>query len=103
MAQGVQQPYEISVPTGFEKVAGLSLTCEAYPNPTTDHLILKIKNYDMERMVYGLYDAYGKLTAQKNIMGAETALAMAEYASGTYFLKVMTGSKEIKVFKINKH
>ena len=41
VSQGVQQPYEISIVSGIEE-QGITLTCTAYPNPTTDYLTLKI-------------------------------------------------------------
>jgi len=41
VAQGVQQPYEISV-AGIDEANGISLRVTAYPNPTTDYLTLEI-------------------------------------------------------------
>lgn len=34
IAQGVQQPYEISVVTAIETAREISLECTVYPNPT---------------------------------------------------------------------
>ena len=42
VAQGVQQPFEISVVTGLEEAKGINLALSAYPNPTTDFLNLKV-------------------------------------------------------------
>ena len=42
VAQGVQQPYEISVITGIEEAKGISLNCSAYPNPTIEFITLKV-------------------------------------------------------------
>ena len=50
--QGVHQPYEISVITGLEEAKGIDLNCIAYPNPTSDFLILRINNYDGESLSY---------------------------------------------------
>jgi opacity protein-like surface antigen len=44
VAEGVQQPYEISVVSGIEKAIGISLSVSAYPNPTTDFLQLKVES-----------------------------------------------------------
>ena len=41
VAQGVQQPYEISV-AGIDEANGISLRVTVYPNPTTDYLTLEI-------------------------------------------------------------
>jgi len=43
VAQGVQQPYEISVVTALEEANDISLEFSVYPNPFTDYLILKIE------------------------------------------------------------
>jgi len=43
VAQGVQQPCEISIGTGIEEVEGITLQCSVYPNPATDILMLKIE------------------------------------------------------------
>lgn len=37
VAEGVQQPYEISVVTGLEEAQSINLSVTAYPNPTTDY------------------------------------------------------------------
>ena len=57
VAQGVQQPYEISVVSGLEEAQGINLVLSAYPNPATDYVILKVENYKTENLTYQLYDA----------------------------------------------
>jgi len=42
VAEGVQQPYEISVVTGIQEAAGINLIVSAFPNPVTDYLILRV-------------------------------------------------------------
>ena len=41
-AQGVQQPYEISVVIGIGEVLEDYLELTAYPNPATDYLMLRV-------------------------------------------------------------
>ena len=36
VAQGVQQPYEISVITGMDEFKDMKLECYAFPNPATN-------------------------------------------------------------------
>ena len=58
VAQGVQQPYEISVVTGVEEANGINLIWTAYPNPATDHLQLKVEsnfNFSLSTLTYSLY------------------------------------------------
>jgi hypothetical protein len=54
LAQGVQQPYEISVVTGIEEALGISLEIVVFPNPATDFINLKIENYDVQNLRYFL-------------------------------------------------
>lgn len=107
VAQGVQQPYEISVISGIEEANDITLQCMAYPNPTTDFLTLKIENYDNENLSYQLFDISGNLLENKKLTGNETTIGMAKLVPATYFLKVVqtknTSSQEIKIFKIIKN
>jgi len=43
VAQGVQQPYEISTTVGINETT-IHLGMSVYPNPTTDYLQLKVKS-----------------------------------------------------------
>jgi hypothetical protein len=102
-AQGVQQPYEISVVTSVENDEEVTLECSVYPNPTTDFLTLKIINCDKEKLSYKLYDINGNLIENQNVTGKETQITMENRVSGTYFIKVTDNNKDLKTFKIIKH
>jgi len=102
-AQGVQQPYEISVVTGIEKAKDISLEIVVYPNPATDYVKLKVENYETENLSYQLYNINGTLLENKKIEGNETSIVMRNLIQGTYFLKVTDKQKEIKTFKIIKN
>lgn len=106
VAQGVQQPFEISIITGLEEAKGINLVCSAYPNPTTDFLTLKVDASTMlsiQSMSYQLYDISGKLLETKKLESNETSIIMSNLAAATYFLKVTEGNKEVKTFKIIKN
>ncbi len=102
-AQGVQQPYEISVVTAVEKALDISLEMIVYPNPATDFIMLKISNYDIQNLRYQLYDISGNILQQNKVEANETSIAMSNYVSATYFLKVSDNNKVVKTFKIIKH
>jgi hypothetical protein len=102
VAQGVQQPFEISVVTGIEQTA-INLAISAYPNPTTDYLVLKVENYDKGNLSYQLFDMNGRLLQNKKIEGNETSIVMSNLVPATYFVKVTEGNKEVKTFKIIKN
>jgi hypothetical protein len=93
VAQGVQQPFEISVVTGIEEAKGINLVCSAYPNPATDNVKLKVENYETENLIYQLYDIRGNLLENKKIEGNETSIVMSNLVPGTYFLKVSDNNK----------
>lgn len=103
VSQGVQQPYEISVVTGLEKAKDINLSCSVYPNPTTDFLTLKVINYETENLSYRLYGVGGNLIETKKVTVDETQISMANLISGIYILKIATGNKEVKTFKIVKN
>jgi len=102
VAQGVQQPYEVSVATAIEEAKGISLNCTAYPNPATDFLTLKVEKNNTENLSYQLYDMNGKLLESKKVKSNETTISIGIFKSGNYFLKVIQDSKEVKSFKIIK-
>ncbi|MFO7670808.1 MAG: T9SS type A sorting domain-containing protein [Bacteroidales bacterium] len=103
VAEGVQQPYEISVVTGIEEAKGINLSVSAYPNPTTDFLTLSIDGFDIFNLSYQLYDLTGKLLQNERITGNQTIIVMSNLVPANYFLKVNQGNKEIKTFKIIKN
>jgi len=103
VAQGVQQPYEISVPTGLEEAQDINLVFSAYPNPASDFLILAVGYYDYQKLSYLLYDMIGNLLENKKVTGNQTYISMENFLPGTYFLKIIDNRKEIKTFKIIKN
>jgi len=103
VAQGVQQPYEISIVTGLEEAKGITLQCSAYPNPTSDMLTLKVVNFQLSTLNFQLYDINGKILENRRIEGDETRIDMTNLVIATYFLRVVQGSKEVKIFKIIKN
>jgi hypothetical protein len=103
VAQGVQQPFEISVVTGIEEANVINLSVSAYPNPAIDYLTLSIAEFDASNLSYQLYDMKGKLLQTKNLIGTETHIDMSTYVQSAYFVKVIQGNREIKTFKIIKN
>ncbi|MEI6124892.1 MAG: T9SS type A sorting domain-containing protein [Bacteroidota bacterium] len=103
VAEGVQQPYEISVVNGIEEATGISLSVSAYPNPTTDYLTLEVNHFELSNVYFQLYDLQGKLLQSEKITGKQTSIVMSKLAPATYFVKVVKRNKEIKSFKIIKN
>ncbi len=100
--EGVQQPYEISVvSTEDEKKSNQEI--KVFPNPTLDIITIKIINDFKTGMKYNLYDDNGKILISKVINTKEIKIKMGSYSYGTYFLKLLDKTKEIKTFKIIKN
>ena len=103
VAQGVQQPFEISVVIGIDEAKGITLQCAVYPNPTTNYVTLIIENYKTENLSYQLYDFNGKLLENKKVESNETSINMETLYRATYFLKISDNNNLVKTFKIIKN
>ena len=103
VAQGVQQPYEISVTVGLEEVPGINLECTVYPNPATDVIKLIVKDHDLENLSYQLYNISGKLLANEMITNNINIIEAQTLVPTTYFLKVLDKKKVVKAFRIIKN
>lgn len=102
VAQGVQQPYEISIVLGIEDNL-INLDMQAYPNPTTNYLQLVIGSENIHNLTYQLFDIAGKVIENKKITKSIEIIHMENLPSASYFLTVTNNIKEIKTFKIIKN
>ncbi len=102
VAQGVQQPYEISIVLGIDNHS-IKLELTAYPNPTTNFLTLNVGKAELSTLNFQLYDISGKLIENRKIISNTETIGMENLPSATYFLKVTNNNNEIKTFKIIKN
>lgn len=103
VAQGVQQPYEISVVTAIRNTGEINPECIVFPNPTRRHVKLVVGTKDFENLRFQLYDINGIRIQDKKVESEETEILMDSLSPSTYFLKVLNGNMEIKTFKIIKN
>ncbi len=101
VAQGVQHAYEITS-VGINKTE-LNISLQAYPNPTTDYLQLRIESEKLQDLNYQLFDIAGKLIENKKITSTTEIIRMENLPTASYFLKVVNNNNEIKTFKIIKN
>ena len=104
VAQGVQQPYEISIVEVEDHQ--ISLNMQAYPNPTTDYLTLNVgasTSLSNESMSYEIYNISGKLIESRKIISSSETITMENLPTANYFLKVTNNNNEVKTFKIIKN
>jgi len=102
VAQGVQQPYLISVISEVPEAREISLDLSVYPNPAIQYVMLKIENLELNSLDCQMYNAEGKLLQNIKIEDKLTTIPMDDLLRATYFLKVTREGREIKVFKIVK-
>ena len=102
VAQGVQQPYEISIVLGIDNHT-INLELTAYPNPTTNFLTLNVGNAELSTLNFQLYDILGKLIESRKIISSSETIVTENLPSATYFLKVNNDNNEVKTFKIIKN
>jgi hypothetical protein len=103
VAEGVQQPYEISVLTAIEEAKDINLSVRVYPNPTADYLTLEVKEFELSNLHFQLYDINGKLLQNNKITGHQTSILMNNLMPASYFVKVIQGNKEVITFNIIKN
>ena len=102
VAQGVQQPFEISIVLGLDDNS-ISLNMKAYPNPTTDYLTLNVSNNEFSNLNFQLIDITGKIIETRKIVNSIETISMEELPKAIYFLKVVNNNKDVKTFKIIKN
>lgn len=100
VAQGVQQPYEISVITGINETA-INLEMYVYPNPTTDYLTLRVEK--LENLNFQLIDLQGKVIENKKVTATTSTITMKNLPKAIYFLKIVKDNQTFKTFKVIKN
>lgn len=103
ITEGLQQAFDISIVTQTPEGAGVQLQCSVYPNPVTDVLVLTVDNSEITNLSYMLFGTNGNVIECKTIEGSTASIIMKDLAPATYFIKVLSNSREIKSFKIIKN
>jgi hypothetical protein len=102
ITEGVQQPYEILIPTGIEVEKGITLECLLYPNPANRYVKLKIEKHDLNNLSYQLYNMNGMLLQNIKIESEETFIPMEDLVKATYVLIIIENGKTLKTFQVIK-
>ena len=101
VAQGVQQPYEISITTGVNKTF-INLKIAVFPNPTANYLQLNIENEASQNLSFQLIDLQGKVIVNKKVVEMKTIINMEALPKAIYLLHVTKNKQTIKTFKVIK-
>jgi len=102
VAEGVQQPYEISVVTSYSDDA-IGLDYKVFPNPANDAITLRVPEKYCGKSVYKLYDAAGKVLSNATVNKQEVIIETGQLSKGIYFLNISDEKKHLKNFKIIKN
>jgi len=102
VAQGVQQPFEISIVSGLETRKGINYECSVYPNPTSRYLILELEYKGNKNLYYQLYDMNGKILKTKELLENKNIITMDKFIPAIYFLNVFENNDVKRTFKIIK-
>lgn len=102
VAEGAQQPYEISVLSVADEAESMSISI--YPNPATDYLYLALDSeaFSASDISFRLFDSNGRIVQNGKVVSQHTDINMTNLTPSTYFVAVSQGNKDIKVFKIIK-
>ena len=103
--EGIQQPYEI-FEVSITDYDGIVITCQVYPNPTTNLIQLQITNYELlinSDLKCSVLDLNGKLLMQHEITNESTEIAMGNLPKGIYLLNIIADKKIAKSFKVIKN
>lgn len=103
ISQGIQQGYEFQSSLAIESQSLIDYTTIiSYPNPSKDHLFVKISNDTFENLSYKLFDINGRNIDARNITNTATRIETQHLAAGIYLLKVFHQLHIIKIIKIIK-
>ena len=101
VTQGIQQPYEIYTVSGVE-VSGIELYASVHPNPTQKSVMLTVSGLPLVHLHYVFTDLQGQVLGQHDIEATQTPVSMGDMSVGSYYIKVYSKNKVVKVFKIIK-
>lgn len=94
--------YEISTVAGPQNPA-IQLSARINPNPARESLVLTVGAGLLEQqLTYSLSDVQGRNLLQDRLVKTSTTIDVSKLKAGTYFIKVVTGNRQVKSFKVLK-
>ena len=100
LTQGFQQSRLTVV--GIGDIPALDFEIVVFPNPASDHLIIRTDKEQHENLYYQLYDLTGKLIVQDRIRETETTIAVNHLRAAVYLLRIIEGNRQVRSFKVVK-
>jgi hypothetical protein len=100
LTQGFQQS-RLTV-TGFGDLPILDYEIVVFPNPASDHIIIRTDKEQHENLHYQLYDLSGRIILQNKILETETTIPVNHLRSAVYLLRIIEGNRQVRAFKVVK-
>ena len=101
---GVQQPY-ITMAVGNQEIDA-ALSVALFPNPVQSNTFLQLDAQTLEEPIeayaYAIYDMYGRLLHQEDIVQSTTKISLAEFHNAMYLVKVIRNHYTVRTFKVIK-
>jgi hypothetical protein len=100
LCQGFNQTFQKT--TDIEESISTGFSVEAFPNPATNFLKLKVFNKKQGNLSLSLFDLTGKKLFQKSLETEETEISLTGLIPSVYLIKIFDNDREIKSLKIIK-
>jgi hypothetical protein len=100
LTQGFQQS-RLTV-TGIDDLPVLDFEIVVFPNPASDHLIIRTDKEQHKNLHYQLYDLSGKIILQNKILETETKIPVNHLKPAVYLLRIIEGNRQMRAFKVVK-
>lgn len=103
VSEGVEQAYLLTE-LGTENPSEVSFTCAVFPNPTVAGVKLVLRGMpSFQDLDIAVLETTGKLLLSQPVSGAENEISLEHLPAGTYLLRLSSGEKTIRSFKIIKN
>lgn len=96
---GIQIPLQI-LTLNHPELKSIQLT--AFPNPSTDFVVLSLTAIEFEKMHYTIHSLKGEIIKKASLTAASTVIDIRSLSDGTYIVRVTQDHQELKTFKIIK-
>lgn len=100
ITQGFQQPN--LVVSMVSVIKEIEFSIEAYPNPTSDIINIRIGKENQDGLQYLIFDFNGKLLKKDKLETSLTEIPFKSLQNGLYIIKISDGARDLKTFKIIK-
>lgn len=98
LTQGFNQS-QLSATATFE-LPGIDFQISAYPNPTSDFIILEVEQ--LRNLTYQIFSLKGELIFQDKIKNKQTNINFKPLIPASYIVKIIENNIPVKQFKIVK-